>query len=77
MPGSFDDTLPCLETAKMRTAPKAVRHDDAMVLENGEYKKLHSKLEKKRSSLVKSHEKVIKVHVYMHPGGSAFCLIGL
>ena len=58
LPGAFDDTLPCLESAKTRDAPKAIKHDDDIVLEHGDYKKLQSKLEKKRTSLIKSQEKV-------------------
>lgn len=58
LPGAFDDTLPCLEDAKMRSPPEAISHDDAMVLEHGDYRKVHAKLEKKRQSLVKSQEKV-------------------
>jgi hypothetical protein len=58
LPGAFDDTLPCLESAKTRDAPGAIKHDDDLVLDHGDYKKLQSKLEKKRTSLVKSHEKV-------------------
>ena len=59
LPGAFDDTLPCLETAKTRGAPEAIAHDDAMVLEHGDYRKVHAKLEKKRGTLIKSQEKVI------------------
>ena len=58
LPGAFDDTLPCLESAKTRASPEAISHDDAMVLEHGEYRKMQAKLEKKRQSLVKSQEKV-------------------
>ena len=59
LPGAFDDTLPCLENAKTRGAPEAIKHDDDIVLEHGDYKKLQSKLEKKRISLAKSQEKVM------------------
>ena len=58
LPGAFDDTLPCLESAKMRDAPNAIKHDDDIVLDHGDYRKLQSKLEKKRTSMVKSQEKV-------------------
>ena len=58
LPGAFDDTLPCLESAKTRDAPPAIKHDDDIVLDHGDYKKLQSKLEKKRASLIKSHDKV-------------------
>ena len=58
LPGAFADTLPCLESAKTRGAPDAISHDDSLVLEHGEYKKLQSKLDKKRSALLKSQEKV-------------------
>ena len=50
--------MPCLESAKNRDAPDAIKHDDGVVLDHGDYKKVHSKLEKKRNSIVKSQEKV-------------------